>query len=230
MKKRENNFFWPSFADLMTNLFFIMLVLYVLTFISLQNTIRDLQGKQKVYDQVEQNLKPLQNDTALFHYEPGLKRFTLAFDVAFERGESEIAVGKLVSYEATEKKIHEVGLQLKHTVERLAEDQLRDPDLKKVSWLLIVSGSSSHLASTNQFNDYELSYKRAYNLWSYWKTQGINFEAPVYESLIDLQIAGNGWGGVGRFAHDSTDNFQVESRNQRFIIQIVPKIGNTSAK
>jgi hypothetical protein len=42
--------------------------------------------------------------------------------------------------------------------------------------------------------------------------------------LIDVQITGNGWGGVGRFKIDPP--LYVEDRkNQRFIIQIVPKIG-----
>lgn len=45
--------------------------------------------------------------------------------------------------------------------------------------------------------------------------------AKIYEGLIDLQIAGNGWGGVGRQ--------QIEENNQRFLIQIFPKIGDTKS-
>ena len=37
MKGKGSDFFWPSFTDLMTSLFFIMLVLYVLTYLKLTN-------------------------------------------------------------------------------------------------------------------------------------------------------------------------------------------------
>jgi hypothetical protein len=78
--------------------------------------------------------------------------------------------------------------------------------------------------------DYLRSYDRAYSLWLHWKNIGIDFEDKKYKGLIDLQIAGNGWGGVGRFQYDPQDHFINEAKNQRFIIQIVPKIGDTDAK
>ena len=54
-------------------------------------------------------------------------------------------------------------------------------------------------------------------MWNYWLSKGINFEDNEYKGLIDLQISGNGWGGVGREP--------IEDNNQRFLIQIFPKIG-----
>jgi hypothetical protein len=35
MKTKELGFFWPSFTDLMVSLFFIMMVLYILTYLKL---------------------------------------------------------------------------------------------------------------------------------------------------------------------------------------------------
>ena len=85
---KKNNVFWISFSDLMTSLFFIMLVLYVLTFVMLKvkekqliDMVEDLERKLAVYELVEQNLEPLKKDSLLFRYEPEYKRFTLAFDV-----------------------------------------------------------------------------------------------------------------------------------------------------
>ena len=52
----------------------------------------------------------------------------------------------------------------------------------------------------------------------FWKNNGIDFEDSKYSELVDLQIAGNGWGGIGRTI--------VEADNQRFLIQIFPKIGD----
>ncbi len=48
--------------------------------------------------------------------------------------------------------------------------------------------------------------------------EDVDFEAIEYNNLIDLQISGNGWGGVGRLEDDQD--------NQRFLIQIFPKIGD----
>jgi hypothetical protein len=235
MRKKSESFFWTSFADLMTSLFFIVLVLYVLTYIMLKkkerelvNTVADLKHKLEVYELVEQNLKPLKNDTLLFRYEENHKRFVLAFDVFFENGLSKIKEGELSNYSTTIGKIESVGSQLQNTIDNLARNKAENPSMKNVSYLLIISGYASHLLSGSQINDYDLSFQRAYNLWGYWKDIGIDFEDNKYNGLIDLQIAGNGWGGVGRFERDQQNSFKNEIKNQRFIIQIVPKIGNTN--
>jgi outer membrane protein OmpA-like peptidoglycan-associated protein len=237
MKKKGESFFWTSFADLMTSLFFIVLVLYVLTYIMLKkkekelvNTVADLKHKLEVYELVEQNLKPLKQDTLLFRYEENYKRFTLAFDVNFALGKSQIQRGDLNNYDATASKIESVGKQLQITIDNLARNKAENPAMNNVSYLVIISGYASHLLSGSQISDYELSYQRAYNLWGYWKNIGIDFEANKYKGLIDLQIAGNGWGGVGRFERDPQNFMANETKNQRFIIQIVPKIGNTNTE
>jgi outer membrane protein OmpA-like peptidoglycan-associated protein len=237
MKKKGESFFWTSFADLMTSLFFIVLVLYVLTYIMLKkkekelvNTVADLKHKLEVYELVEQNLKPLKQDTLLFRYEENYKRFTLAFDVNFALGKSQIQRGDLNNYDVTASKIESVGKQLQITIDNLARNKAENPAMNNVSYLVIISGYASHLLSGSQISDYELSYQRAYNLWGYWKNIGIDFEANKYKGLIDLQIAGNGWGGVGRFERDPQNFMANETKNQRFIIQIVPKIGNTNTE
>jgi len=235
MKKKNGEFFWVSFSDLMTSLFFIVLVLYVLTYVmlkreqdKLQSTVENLEQKLKVYDLVEQNLKPLKDDSHLFRYEEKYKRFTLAFDVNFIISEYEIKEGKLKNFTETSKKIKNVGKELQKTIDVLVKKKIEDPAMKNVSYLVIISGYASKLKNANQLEDYEISYKRAYNLWNYWKHIGINFEATKYRGLIDLQISGNGWGGVGRFERDPNNFFRNETKNQRFIIQIVPKIGNAN--
>lgn len=227
MKGKDSGFFWPSFTDLMTSMFFIMLVLFVLSYARLKIKVEDLARKLKVYELVEQNLKPLKQDTLLFRYEDNYKRFTLAFDVNFALSKSKIQRGELNNYDITASKIESVGRQLQKTIDNLARNKAENPTMNNVSYLVIISGYASHLLSGSQVSDYELSYERAYNLWAYWKSIGIDFEDAKYKDLIDLQIAGNGWGGVGRFERDPENFMQNETKNQRFIIQIVPKIGDT---
>jgi outer membrane protein OmpA-like peptidoglycan-associated protein len=227
MKAKSSGFFWPSFTDLMTSMFFIMLVLFVLSYARLKIKVEDLARKLKIYELVEQNLKPLKQDTLLFRYEENYKRFTLAFDVNFALSKAKIQRGDLNNYDITASKIQSVGRQLQATIDNLARNKANNSAMNNVSYLVIISGYASHLLSGSQVSDYELSYERAYNLWAYWKSIGIDFEDAKYRDLIDLQISGNGWGGVGRFDRDPQNFMQNETKNQRFIIQIVPKIGDT---
>lgn len=162
MKKRGDSFFWMSFADLMTSLFFIVLVLYVLTFIMLQRqkeqVIKDneeLRNKLRVYELVEQNLKPLKENTVLFRYEEEYKRFTLAFDVNFELSRYNIAEGDLKNFSTTSSNIRSVGRQLQYTIDLLAQNKSNNPSMKNVSYLLIISGYASHLLAGSQVSDYE---------------------------------------------------------------------------
>lgn len=221
MKKSRNDFFWPSFTDLMTSLFFIMLLLFVLKTIELKKLLKIEKDKVKIIETVEANLKPLKNDTDLFIYEKQFNRYKLAFDVKFETDKSDILSDfDLLNAIETRVQIKDAGFKLKSIIDQLKIKKDNDPNLDKVSYILVIAGySSKDFTSKNLNHNYELSYQRAFSLWAYWKELGIDFESAEYEGLIDLQISGNGWGGVGRLpANQETDN-------QRFLIQIFPKIG-----
>ena len=194
---------------------------------TVNDTLRTTADKIRLIQTVEENLDPLKNDTLLFRYEKKYKRFTLAFDVEFNIRGREINKNDLINYEETSKKIKDVGFELKQTIDELALKKISNPQMKNVSYLVIISGYASKLSNANQSVDYSYSYERAYNLWGYWKDLGVDFEENKYNGLVDLQISGNGWGGVGRFQRDENNFFKNEIKNQRFIIQIIPKIGNT---
>ncbi|MGN7986149.1 hypothetical protein ACTJKC_02355 [Pedobacter sp. 22226] len=219
--KSKNDFFWPSFADLVTSLFFIMLVLYVFTYIQLKHKNIVLEEKVKIIETVEANLVPLKQDTALFEFEERYNRFKLAFDVKFNADRAVIlSDNDLINPEYTRKKIQEAGLKLRSVIDDLKRKKELDPKMKNLSYILVIAGYASKDYNPKRLaHNYELSYKRALSLWAYWKyAMGIDFESPGYKNLIDLQISGNGWGGVGRL-----DN---EDDNQRFLIQIFPKIAH----
>ncbi len=234
-KKSDSGMFWISFSDLMTSLFFIVLVLFVITFISQQKQVVDLKKKLEVYDMVERNVKPLKENSDLFRYESQYKRFVLSFDVKYNLAKYKIQEGEIDNFGTTSNKIKEAGIELKKIIDQLEKERRNNSTLKNVSYIVIVSGYASKLLKPELDSDYELSYLRALNLWKFWLINGINFEDPKYNGLIDLQISGNGWGGVGRHQYiinDINDSEQVkkfyktEFKNQRFIIQIVPKINN----
>jgi outer membrane protein OmpA-like peptidoglycan-associated protein len=217
MNSKKNDFFWPSYTDLMTSLFFIMLVLFVLVFTKQSRHIKDLERQLAIVNAVDENLKPLKSDKSLFTYEEEYKRFKLSFEVKFYPSKSSIDTSDLEKYSSTINNIDMAGYKLKNIINGLKRTKESDSKLKDVSYILVIAGYASK-DNTDETYNYELSYKRALSLRNYWRLKGIDFEAPEYNNLIDLQISGNGLGGVGRL--------QNETDNQRFLIQIFPKIGD----
>jgi hypothetical protein len=98
MKPVRTDSFWPSYTDLMTSLFFVMLVLFILVFARQHQTITDLRRKLAIINAVEGTLRPLKSDSALFRYEAQYKRFKLAFEVRFMNDSFEIWIGELCWY------------------------------------------------------------------------------------------------------------------------------------
>jgi len=216
MKNKSDIFFWTSFTDLMTSLFFIMLVLYVLTYVRLNTTIKLQKEKLAIIEAVEENIKPLKSDKTLFAYEQEYKRFKLSFDVKFIVNGRSINNNDIVNPYVTINKIDQAGIKLKSIIDKLNLSKMKDKKLKNVSYILVIAGYASKTGDEQQ--NYELSYLRALSLKNYWRSQGIDFESSSYNGLIDLQISGNGWGGIGREI--------IDANNQRFLIQIFPKIGD----
>jgi len=236
---KKSGFFWVGFSDLMTSLFFIMLVLYVISFTlfkkqlseSIQQTAKldsiikvDKKNKEllviqaekaKIIEAVEQNLDPLKASKDLFIYDKKFKRFGLAFDVEFIYGKSKIQSQNLVNEEAIND-LKTVGNSLIELIEKLRIQKNTDIKFKDISYLIVVSGSASDFGES-EYRNYTKSYERAYYLYKFWQNEGIDLDAEKYHDLVEFQIAGNGIGGVGRF--------EDQEKNQRFIINIIPKIG-----
>ena len=75
MKNKKESYFWTSYSDLMTSLFFVMLVLFVLIIVVLHNVNKDLEealGKAKAtieqlnkLMQLEEQFEELSKSSAL---------------------------------------------------------------------------------------------------------------------------------------------------------------------
>lgn len=224
MSKKKNDFFWASYADMMTSLFFIMLVLFVLIIVVLkkeQNQTelekKELEKRLLVFDLVDKNIKPLKEDILLFEYEKEYKRFKLAFDVKFLISKDNLSdSSQIYNASFTQQKIVDAGNKLKTIIDNLNREKESNSALKNISYVVVIAGYASRNGEEN--SNYQLSYRRALSLRDFWKNNGIDFEDSQYSELVDLQIAGNGWGGIGRAIS--------EADNQRFLIQIFPKIGD----
>ncbi len=219
MKPARTDDFWPSYTDLMTSLFFVMLVLFILVFARQHQTIQDLRRKLAIINAVEGTLRPLKGDSTLFRYEEQYKRFKLAFEVRFMNDSFEIRPPGLERFDETVGQLDQAGLRLKAVIDTLKKRKEGSDSavLRDVSYILVIAGYASR--SGKEGHNDELSYRRALSLRNYWRDKdNIDFESRNYKGLIDLQISGNGWGGVGRLRN--------EQDNQRFLIQIFPKIGD----
>jgi outer membrane protein OmpA-like peptidoglycan-associated protein len=224
MSNKKSDFFWASYSDLMTSLFFIMLVLFVLVFsvmkkslLELKESESELKRKLKVFELVDKNIQPLKKDTTLFEYQKKYKRFKLAFDVKFYLNKDNLSdPSQIYNPEYTQIQIIKAGRKLKSIIDILNSKRKEESELKNISYVVVIAGYASTVGEEN--SNYQLSYRRALSLRDFWKNNNINFEDKKYSELVDLQIAGNGEGGIGRTI--------IDADNQRFLIQIFPKIGD----
>lgn len=221
-KKNQSNFFWASYADLMTSLFFIMLVLFVLSIAvtkkknsdrndielknnELKNELDELKTKyfatenqlQKIIE-IQNAVKELPSD--FFQYDERHKRFALNRQIKFD------AMSSIINSNDKEFLL-EVGYSIFFLIERMKNQYLN----QNIKYMIIIEGMASK--DSYEHNN-ELSYERALALYNLWINNNIYFD----NSICELQIAGSGVNGVGRS--------DIESENQQFLIQIIPKIGN----
>lgn len=199
MKGKGSDFFWPSFADLMTSLFFIMLVLYVLTYLKLTNHQNATEEQLNKIKEIQASVKELPKE--YFQYDSIYKRFSLLQSVEFEKG-------KDIIKPKDELYLVKVGNSIRSLINNL-KYKYAQQDIK---YVVVIEG----MASNDNFSDnFPLSYKRAWAVLKLWRERNIVLDPTVCE----VQVAGSGTEGIGRFP------FKEEYKNQRILIQIVPKIG-----
>ena len=253
--KQSKDFFWPSYVDLMTALFLMMLVLFVLSYklfrdkqadLERANTQLNAKVKQiEVIERIEKSLRAMMSDTSLFRYEPTFRRYTLARDVRFVGGRWNLGKPNDALLNPNDTVyLRNTGVTLRRIVDSLLVQKQREPALRDVSYVLAIVGSASNLYKdpghppydNYAYTDYEnwnyiLSYQRAKALADFWKRRGIvDFDSKNYNDVVELVIAGTGLGGIGRYNEDGAAYFSEEAKNQRFLIQIIPKVGKVLQK
>jgi flagellar motor protein MotB len=166
-----------------------------------------LRYQQKATEEQLNKIKEIQNavkelPTDYFKYDEKNKRFELRRQISFATGEATID-SQYGDY------LFKVGISIERLIKNL-KSKKQSQNLSNIKYLVVIEGMSSN----DQYQrNYELSYKRALALFTFWKNKAINFDPDICE----VQIGGSGTGGVGRDP--------VDVKNQRFLIQIIPKIG-----
>lgn len=196
--KKKGDFFWASYADLMTSLFFIMLVLFILSVTIMKKRQEVTENQLRKITDIQNAVKELPQE--YFHYDDLHKRFALKRQIGFVKMSSEID-------QSDKQYLLDVGRSISKLITKM-QDKYADQDIR---YMIVIEGMSS---KDSYYRNNELSYERALALYNLWISNGIKFD----NSVCELQIAGSGVNGVGRSKN--------ESENQRFLIQVIPKIGN----
>jgi len=237
MDAKDKDFFWPSYVDLMTALFAVVLVLFILTYYNLskkktelENIIHIQEQEAAILNKVKANLKLFESEPEIFYFDTTYNRVQLAFQIKFRKGLQYYHIDKNDidgNFDSTKLKLDTLGMKLKSIVDSFKLQKETDRTMKDISYLLVISGSASKFQDDDPTQNYILSYQRALALHSYWKDKlNIDFDSPEYHGIIELQISGVGFGGVGRFNFPyNSSKIEEEEKNQRFIIDIAPKIG-----
>lgn len=209
-KNKKESFFWTSYSDLMTSLFFVMLLLFILTIILLhKRMVRAQIGEAATREQIKK-ITELENsikniDTVYFGYNNEYKTHVLRTKVKFERGSA--SFGDIS--EETKKELNAVRDLLRDSLQSFVKST---PD---ASYLLIIEGQAS---ADNYVLNNELSYKRALSLFKFWFPDQKETNLRFYDLPCEVVIAGAG-------CMEGKPREAVNEDNQRFLIRILPKPG-----
>jgi hypothetical protein len=222
MIMRKNNFFWIGYSDLMTSMFFIMLVLFVIAIgylqvkisenerlieelrIREQGLIQETERLQKLLN-LEEQFKPLIDDNS-FYYLPDCKKFIVRDLMGIEI----FNPNKVVIKPEYISRTISAGKKIDAFLGELSEQN------KGFSYLLVIEGNMANdfrkPKPVDRPDFYLKSYERALAVYNLWLKNGINFRK--YD--VEVMICGSGLNGLCRDP--------VEENNKRFSIQIIPKV------
>lgn len=200
MAQKKESFFWTSYSDLMTSLFFVMLVLFILVIVLLHKRMEATEAQLQEIKKVEESTKDLSKD--YFEYRPEYKKYVLNIQVRYPTGKSDLNDIIAPDKDVQLLKLAKAGEEIRDFLKKHNENQ----------YVLIIEGQASK--DPYLFN-YELSYQRALALMRYWiEDKGIKFG-----NNCEILISGSGDGKLD--THSMRES--VETDNQRFLIHILPK-------
>lgn len=220
-QKRSGDTFWISYSDLMTSLFFIMLVLFIVCIVKM----KVINGKTTATN--EQLMQILQLDSLFselsqsssLRYVEQKKMFVIKdfenIEIFYPYGSNNTIEEASTIKPQLLNKVDAVGKDLDTLLQKL---YTRNPNF---SYQLVIEGTAAipwDKKVNKSFNPdnrlmYNLSYKRALALYNHWLGNGLNLRKYNTEIII----AGSGFNGNNR-------DDKNEDNNKRFFIQIVPKI------
>ncbi|WP_291528516.1 hypothetical protein [Bacteroides sp. UBA939] len=237
----------------MTTLFAIMLVLFAVSFSRFKIKEGELTDKN---NQLEILLKDYQSiisiystvgsidNTKYFGYNNIYLKHMFQINVEYQTQQYDINtklkldIGNKPAADTIRKQIVEAGQLVQQKIQELNRTipETKDSNIK---FLVIVEGQSSKVPFNQDAwkNNYTLSFLRAQYLNEFWKQNNIDFTSIP---RCELLISGSGEAGVPREVPNEKELKEkhpvysdyirqwnlIEEKNQRFLINIVPVLGN----
>lgn len=238
MDGKKNGSFWPSYVDIMTTLFAITLILFAVSFSRFKIKERQLQLLVNEYEDIINVYSTVSSidSTVYFGYNTQYLKHLFSVDVEYQQKEyriDKLALDLVDSNKAQAKRdsILDAGRIVMNTIKKLENS---DSIKNNIKFLVVIEGQSSRVGYDvdDYHNNYTLSYLRAQFLNKFWKEHGIDLASIPRCELI---ISGSGEDGVPRYIPSIKDPktpeelkiwIAEEQKNQRFLIHIVPVIGN----
>lgn len=220
-KNKKESFFWTSYSDLMTSMFFVMLVLFVVTVALLHKEMVKI-GEEREAMRIERDVTQAQLDKI-----QEIQEATQTIDTSYFRFDKNFNRHTLknitVSFNTYSSDINDIPLDVRKTLAKAGESiraslLQAQKEIPEAKFLLIIEGQTSN---DGYGGNYELSYSRALSLVKFWSSQKIYFDEAGGIHNCEVIISGSGKSSKFREYPDNKKN----TKNQRFVIHIIPKPG-----
>ena len=212
MAKNRESYFWTSYSDLMTSLFFIMLTLFILTVVLLNQRMKATVNELEQIKAIQESTKELEQKNGYFEYKEEYEKYSLKIDVFFPVLQTDFSYLS----QSTRDQLDLAGTEIVSFLKRHKDNK----------YLLIIEGQASLNGLNWMDKNYQLSFERAKNLMKFWlpKFKVVHpnedpLDAPMLVKNCEIQIAGSGDGRL----NVSSMRDSIEEKNQRFLIYIIPK-------
>lgn len=233
--------FWLSYSDLMTSLFFIMLVLFITgvcilsssddTVSTLRRKLSDAETKIQL---LEHSLKTLKEDydrvsiekreyEKLLQLTEQFKSLSASTSLRYDETQKTFIAKEFEGKEIFKQNKADIKKEYLGVVAKVGKDlesilQKLNNDNKDSKFLLVIEGNTANKYDKSIDKDsksaYELSFERALALYEQWKKLNLR------EYNTEILICGSGMNGINR-------DQVIEDNNKRFVIQILPKLSRT---
>lgn len=121
MTQKKESFFWTSYSDLMTSLFFVMLVLFILVIVLLHKRMEATETQLLEIKKVEQSTKDLSRD--YFQYRPDYKKYVLTIQVRYPAGKSDLKDMITTDKDAQLRQLAAAGCEIRDFLKNHNENQ-----------------------------------------------------------------------------------------------------------
>lgn len=264
--RKNKESFWPSYVDIMTTLFAVMLILFAVSYARFklkEGQLEMLVNEYKDIIDVYSTVDSIDN-SGYYAYDTQYLKHTLTVSIAYQ--DKEYDISSKLKYDLTDKRkadekrdsIRQAGLLVQNIIYDLEKS---NSDSKNIKFLVVIERQSSKIPfNDNDWQNNEtLSFLRAKFLRKFWTDPVSEGGCGLFQhtsendadSKCEIIVAGSGEGGVPRYFYKGGENpitlnpdeakyktinevtpqeflawRDVEQQNQRFLINIIPIIGN----